>query len=57
MLADRRSADSIRQHAKEHWGMAPETEFAKKRQESKSASLRVAWRQLIRRHETARPTF
>jgi len=42
---------------KEHWDMAPETEFVQKRQPSKTASLRVAWRQFIRRYETARPTF
>jgi len=42
MLADRRSADSIRQHAKKHWDMAQETEFEQKRKQSKNASLRVA---------------
>jgi len=48
---------SIRQHAKKHWEMAPETEFAQKRQQSKNASLRAAWRQLIRHYEFAHPTF
>jgi len=48
---------SIRQHATKHWDMAPETGFAKKRQQSKNASSRVAWRQLIRHYEFAHQTF
>jgi len=38
-------------------GHGPRNGVCTESQQSKIASLRVAWRQLIRRYETARPTF